>query len=363
MSWLHSNKLLESSRPAKLTTAKVSQLLRGVKEGDSLSLAKHLLCQLFCYLEETSVDTMKKATCEKPNIVEFADLHSTYIANCVFNSFLSYTAIMLNIVTIHAIRKTSSLPKTLKTLLVSLAVSDVGVGLLAQPLYISLLVKLLQENNPDCNTDKISKVIGNVFFLASFLGVVTTSVDRFLAIHLHLRYQELVTRKRVVAVVISIWALSAFLPLAMFWISLEISTLVLSVVGVVGLLVTTVVYIRIYVEVQQHKNQIQTQQVEEGAAESGEMANSASLIKSAVGVFYVYLVFLICYLPLFVGFVAFAVNGPSLSLKRFFLFSLTLVYLNSSLNPVIYCWKMRHIRHAILDILRNLPRFRNRGTH
>ena len=118
---------------------------------------------------------------------------------------------------------------------------------------------------------------------------------------------------------VSIWALSVFLPLAMFWISLEISTLVLSVVGVVGLLVTTVVYIRIYVAVQRHKNQIQTQQVQEGA-ESGEMANFASLIKSAVGVFYVYLVFLICYLPFFIGLVAFVVNGPSLSLKRFSFF-------------------------------------------
>ena len=48
---------------------------------------------------------------------------------------------MSNIVTIHAIRKTSSLPKTLKTLVLSLAVSDVGVGLLVQPLYISLLAK------------------------------------------------------------------------------------------------------------------------------------------------------------------------------------------------------------------------------
>ena len=170
------------------------------------------------------------------------------------------------------------------------------------------------------------------------------------------------THKRVVAVVISIWALSAFLPLAMFWISLNIFTCVLLSVGVVGLLVTTAVYIRIYVAVRRHKNQIQIQQVQE-EAESGEMANFASLIKSAVGVFYVYLVFLICYLPLIICLVVLAVNGPNLSLKRFSIFSRTLVYLNSSLNPVIYCWKMRHIRHAIVDILWNMPRFRNRGTH
>ena len=83
-----------------------------------------------------------------PKMSEYEELQSTYVANCIFNSFLCHTAIMLNIVTINALRRISSLPKTLKTLLLSLAVSDVGVGLLGQPLYISLLVMWLQQNCP-----------------------------------------------------------------------------------------------------------------------------------------------------------------------------------------------------------------------
>ena len=154
----------------------MKQLVCGVEEGDSLSFVKHLLCQLLGHLEETSVDMMKKASCEfllerNPKVVEFADLRSTYIANCVFNSFLFYTAIMLNTVAMHAIRKTSSLPKTLKTLLLSLAVSDVVVGLLSQPFYTSLLVKRLQQNNPDCSTYIFFSFIVNVFSFASFFFV------------------------------------------------------------------------------------------------------------------------------------------------------------------------------------------------
>ena len=107
---------------------------------------------------------MKKEICElipesNPKVVEFADLRSTYIANCVFNNFLSYTAIMLNIVTIHAIRKTSSLPSSLKTLLLSLAVSDVGVGLLGQPFYTSFLVKLLQKHTPAYESQALDKCL------------------------------------------------------------------------------------------------------------------------------------------------------------------------------------------------------------
>ena len=60
-----------------------------------------------------------------------AEFYSTYVVNCVINALSSCTAIMLNILAIHAMRKTLSLPKPLKALLLSLAVSDLAVGLVA----------------------------------------------------------------------------------------------------------------------------------------------------------------------------------------------------------------------------------------
>ena len=216
---------------------------------------------------------------------------------------------MLNIVSILAIRKTSSLPRTLKTLLLSLAVSDVGVGLVAQPFYTSLLIIWLQENNPGCNTYMFFNIITGVFALASFLGVVVVSVDRFLAIHLHLKYHELVTHKRVVAVVISIWVISIFRSLMALWVSDRNLNLISVASGVVGLCLTTVVYIRIYLAVRRHKNQIQVLQV----LQVDEMANFATVIKSAISVFYVYLVYLVCYFPFLITAVMFEVYGPSIT--------------------------------------------------
>ena len=302
---------------------------------------------------------MKKSFCDLldyyPRESEVEKFYSTNIANCVFNSFLSYTAVMLNIATIHAVRKTSSLPKTLKTLLLSLAVSDVGVGLLVQPFYASFFIKWLHENNPGCSTHSVFYFVGHIFSSASFFGVMAVSVDRFLAIHLHLRYQELVTHKRVLAVVISIWVLSVFDSFSMFWVSRYIYSLIIAIIGIIGLILTTMVYIRIYLAVRRHKNQIQVQHVQQIA--------QTSLINSAIGIFYVYLVFLICCLPYFVSLAAFQIYGPNVTLKKVFLFSLTLLYLNSSLNPVIYCWKMRHIRHSVINILRNMSRNRSRTAH
>ena len=55
------------------------------------------------------------------------------------------------------------------------------------------------------------------FCVSSLFNVVAISLERFLAVHLHLRYQELVTHKRVIAAVISIWLLSAIISSSVFW--------------------------------------------------------------------------------------------------------------------------------------------------
>ena len=294
-----------------------------------------------------------------PKFKELEDLRSTCIANCVFNIFLTYTAFMLNIVTIYAIHKTATMPKTLKTLLLSLACSDVAVGLFSQPLYTFFLINWLRLDNPSCNAKQVRTISNTLFSGASFLGVVAVSVDRFLAVHLHLRYQELVTHRRVVIVVIGIWVHSAFVSLMILWGLLSTRDLINSVIGAFSFIITFVVYIRIYQTVRRHKNHIQSMQIRD-EAQSEEIKNLTVLIKSTIGIFYVYLVFLICNLPFIICKVVIRIYGSSIVLKKLYLFSLTLMYLNSSLNPVIYCWKMRHVRHTIMDILRKMSWESNR---
>ena len=294
-----------------------------------------------------------------PLISEQKEFFPTLIANCVFNTLLCYTAVILNVVAIYAIRRTSSLPKTLKTLLVSLAVSDVGVGLLAQPFYSFFLIKWLRKNNTGCVIYRAFLVVMNFVSAASFFGVLAMSVDRFLAIHLHLRYQELVTDKRVVAAVISVWVVSASASPLILWLESDTHHILLTSVGVIGFLITALVYIKMYLVLRRHRNDIQAFQVQQVTQDGDEIVNFARLRKSAFGTFYVYLAFLVCYMPCAVCLAAFVMYGPIITLKKFFLYSWTLMFLNSSLNPVIYCWKMRHIRRTIIDILRKVVRQRN----
>ena len=268
----------------------------------------------------------------------------------VVNAFTAFTAIVFNSLTIQAIRKTPSLPKPLKTLLLSLAVSDVAVGLIAQPFFIVNL-NIFFKTFP-----KLLWVIQLALANASFLGIVALSLDRFLAVHLHLRYQELVTHKRILGQAISAWVFSALLPLFYVWID-EIKKLINITIIIWSLcfIFITVISVRLYFAVRHHANQIQALQVQE-AAQNGDLANASRLRKSAVSIFYVYFVFLACYLPFYCTFLAGDIFKVFLISKNLFYFSQTLMFINSTLNPVIYCWRMRDIRRSIKDILRNIFR-------
>lgn len=290
-------------------------------------------------------------------------MQTPLIINCVLNSFLSYTTITLNTLTILALRRTSHLSKTLKMLLLNLAVTDLGVGLLAQPSYVVFLVMIIQGKTQTFTSEitlQIVYITGKFLSYVSFFGVVALAADRFLSICLHLRYQELVTYKRVLAVVVSIWILSAILALILSLRS-QMEFFISVLMESVCYLATASFYVKIYLLVRRHKTQILTQRIQVTQEQTEKEANAAKLRKSATGTFYLYLVFVACYVPRLCVTTIIKRAGESTALViHLRLYTFTLVFLNSSLNPLIYCWKMRHVGKAIMVILRNLaPSRRN----
>ena len=298
-------------------------------------------------------------------MTESGGLFTSRGVTCIFNAFLSYTAIMLNILTILALRKTSSLPKPLKTLLLSLAVSDLGIGLVVQPLHVSRLAMELQADTDSNSYHNIRSAIhktGVVFFYSSFLGVSALTVDRFLAIRLHLRYNELVTHSRVVALTILIWLFSAFTSIASVWIPKNVRVFFVVAIVAVSSIGTVFFYCKIWLVVRSHKTRIQTLQATRGISQRGRTSHFLNFSLKAAKVSYlVNLIFVACYLPNTLA-IAMAAKGnkeQSGVLEHLSLYTLTLLFLNSSLNPLIYCWKMRPIRYAIKSILREILKFPN----
>ena len=289
-------------------------------------------------------------------------LYSTLVTNCIFNVFLLYTAIALNIITIQALRKTSSLPRTLKTLLLSLAASDLAVGLLAHPVFAAHLIIQIQQNTSDNAYGTVFIIFlvfqNDLFACASFFSVVAITVDRFLAIYLHLRYQELVTHKRVIAVVISIWVISAFLSLVfpaahLEWIPKKVPEIMFAARDAVCFITTGFLHYKIYSSVRHHTGHIQALQVQD-EAQNREMKNAVRLRKTALATFYIYFLFLACYVPMFCVNLAELFCDETALIQHLRCYVFTLMLSNSSLNPLIYSLKMRHIRHAVINILRSV---------
>ena len=166
------------------------------------------------------------------------------------------------------------------------------------------------------------------------------------------------THKRVIAAVISIWLFSAVICSDLFWAPLFIiSQVIRLVIMTVCFILVVIVYWRIYIVLKRHKNQIrglQIQEVQQGVR-NGDLSNFLKLRKSALGTFYVCVVFMICYLPSYIlSFLLMARLLSPISLYEALLYTTTLFFLNSSLNPVIYCWKMGPIRRTLMDIMRGI---------
>ena len=270
-------------------------------------------------------------------------MDNLYLILCVFNAYLSYTATMLNIVAIYAIRKTLSLPKNFKTLLLSLAVSDLGVGLLAQPMNVVYIMDF-QQNNANNDTNNVIYlaflVPVNLFIFASLFSVTALCADRFLAIYLHLRYKELVTYKRVAAVVVSIWATSALISLIRLFIPKNIMFVSFVIIEVACIITVTSTSVKLYLTLRCHIDQ-------EESVQRKRRSTMASL--------YVYLVFIVCYLPDICVLIIIAnLSEPTIDLQLLQFYTVTLLFANSTLNPLIYIWKMKRIQHTIVGTLQHI---------
>ena len=124
------------------------------------------------------------------------------LVNCAINLPLALTTTLGNTLILAAIWKTPSLHSATNVLVFGLALSDLGVGLISQPLAIFKVSKLLGESKElttlfGCFSGSLASV--------SLLTVTAIGLDRYLALKLYLRYKELVTIKRVVCVHVIIW--------------------------------------------------------------------------------------------------------------------------------------------------------------
>lgn len=76
--------------------------------------------------------------------------------------------------------------------------------------------------------------------------------------------------------------------------------------------------------------------------------------KSVFNMFVIWFLMLVCYLPLICTSALFTLLGRSYSMHLAFNFTTSVMFLNSSMNPVVFCWRIREFRAAVRKTLREL---------
>ena len=305
-------------------------------------------------LTNVTEDLKKKSFQELACSKEFTtEIHNHLIFLLVLSGLVASTAFLGNILILVALHKESSLHAPSKLLFRTLATTDFCVGLIAEPLYATYLISSLSERRNSCHyVLAISAFTGRILCFVSLFTLAAISVDRLLALLLRLRYRQVVTLERMYRIVIVSWVLSTAGATMLFW-NEHITSLCGCVVVVLCVITSIFSYTKIFLTLRH--NQIHAQgNVNQGQSSQTVQLNIARYKKTVSSALWVQLALVVCYLPFGIEEVLRLQTGVSsyIIVARFY--SGTLVYLNSSLNPILYCWKIREVRQAVKDTLGGL---------
>ena len=261
--------------------------------------------------------------------------------------FLSITAFLGNSLTLVALHKISSLRPPSKLLYRCLATTDLLVGLVAQPLYVTYLMSVVHEHWSLCHYARKAAYITSVTLCGvSLLTMAVISVDRLLALLLGLRYKKIVTLKRIYITIASFWVLCLVASLCTIF-DQRITDLNVSIVLPLSLLISLASYTKIFRTLRHHQAQVQQQPSQPNAL---NMARYRKAVHSAL---WVQSALVVCYTPFLILFIVVSYSKTySSHLGVAWEMTSVLVYFNSTLNPFLYCWKIIEVRRAMKQTIR-----------
>ena len=263
--------------------------------------------------------------------------------------FLAISSSVGNFVILSALYRVSSIYPPTKLFFRCLAATDLCVGLIVQPLYTTSIMSYAMEMNENVSyyTGKICATSSTILCGVSLLTTTVISVDRLLALLLGLRYRTFVTLRRARFVITCIWVMMATIAMIGLW-KVDVFNKVTSVMTVLSLITSMSSYAKIYLTLRKHQTQIKKDSTHGQPYVVGFAVNIARYRKTVSSILWVQLALLACYAPY--GIVA----GMKINTLACYLVSSALVHLNSTLNPILYCWKIREVRKAVKDTIQQL---------
>ena len=124
------------------------------------------------------------------------------------NIFISITAFLVKTLILGSLHKETSLHAPSKLLYRNLAITELCVGIIADPLAVTYWTSVIKERRDICYYAYLAEnLTGHTLCSVSLLTLTAISVDRPLALFLGLRYRQVVTLKRTCINAFGFWVL------------------------------------------------------------------------------------------------------------------------------------------------------------
>ena len=342
----------------KLTYKKINKYTQGKSANlqvVSSSCNQTKMAELTNFTEDENQKTFEEQSCSS----EFTEgVHGELIFLSAINVFFSVAAFLGNTLILVALHKESSLHPPSKLLYRNLTVTDLCVGIIVEPLKVASWISMVNKKWKICYYVSLTNSLSALLLCAvSLLTLTALSLDRLLALLLGLRYRQVVTLRSIYITEVILWILAIIFTFIYVWIPFVRLWLFRTVLPIC--LVTSVFsYTIILVTLRHSQNQVQDH-IGQRQPSQAVALNTGRYRKAVYSALWVQVALVVCYLPFFLTAVVLASQRGrrmSSSVWLAWQFTATLIYLNSSLNPLLYCWKIREVRQAVKETLRQFFR-------
>ena len=267
------------------------------------------------------------------------------------NIFLSIATFVGNFLILVALNKESFLHPPSKLLYRCLATADLLVGVVNQPLIATYWISLINEHWSLCRYARGAVFISSIALCGvSLLTLTAIGVDRLLALLLGIKYRQIVTLKRTFIITATFW----ILPVATgsFSISHSRITTWYCIILIPSCSVISVAsYTKIFRVLRHRQSQVHGH-VQQQPSQTTAL-NVARYRKAVSSALWVQLALVVCFIPKLTTLLLVMYSKTySSNVVVIDGIAYTLMYFNSTLNPFLYCWKIKEVREAVKQTIR-----------
>eukprot|EP00794_Sanderia_malayensis_P009326 gene9326-10310_t len=286
----------------------------------------------------------------------------SFLGVSLFDFILAPLTMFMNVVVLFTIYKHKSLHnKPANCIIFSLALSDMLTGLFTQPIKGIVMLNIF-KCEPNCAFNIAALQLSYSLGIVSYLTLSLITLERYIAIIHPYKYQQLTTsNKLVIRLIIGIWLLATLTTgLSFLTPQMLLQRLFAIGISVVSFALCVTAHVKIVRTVNGIQRNIRRQQTTArgtslSAIDGGTrfVANRTNVMSKATAVaLSVLIVMSLCYLPSAV-FTALRFFGMDNDFVRVFQdWTNSFVLMNSTINPLIYCFQMKDMRRKAYEIIK-----------